>query len=295
MPIANQVGLESWSGPIGGVLVLAALLYVRGWFYLHLACPSLISVGRLATFLCGLFLVWIAVASPLATLDEQLLSVHMAQHLLLMTLAPPLILLGAPSKPFRHGFPAFMRRVLSPIRVSPAVQRLGRVLTAPLTCWLVATGVLIGWHFPAAYKLGLGSHSWHAIEHSSFFAAGILFWWPVIPRWPAIAPRARWSVVVYLFLATLPCDVLSAFLTFCDRVVYASYLNVPRRFNISALQDQQFAGTLMWIVVTFAYLIPAVFFTVSLLSTRGIEEQSSHSDLYEGTARQHISPGDSGD
>lgn len=150
---------------------------------------------------------------------------------------------------------------------SVAARRLGGAIAAPVFCWLVATAVLIGWHFPAALELGLKSHSWHEMEHASFLAAGILFWRPVIPPWPNVAPHARWSLVLYLFLATLPCDALSAFLTFCGRVVYTSYLNMPRHFSISPLQDQEFAGALMWICVTFVYLVPAVFLTTSLLST----------------------------
>ena len=85
--------------------------------------------------------------------------------------------------------------------------------------------------------------------------------------------RPRWSVPLYLFLATLPCDTLSAFLAFCDRVVYPSYLATPRRFGISPLGDQELAGALMWVCVTFIYLLPAVIVTVELLSP------SSHADV----------------
>jgi putative membrane protein len=277
MPIAIQFGLKSWSLPVPATvaLVLAAALYLRGWFRFRRISPAVFPLWRAAAFLCGLFLVWIAVGSPLAELDEELLSVHMVQHLLLMTLAPPLILLGAPAMPFLYAFPlSFIHGVLGPFLRSLAVQRVGRVITAPLFCWLVATAVLIGWHFPPAFKLGLESHSWHEIEHGSFLVAGFLFWWPVIPPWPNIVPRARWSVVLYLFLATLPCDALSAFLTFCGRVIYTSYLDMPRRFSISPLQDQEFAGALMWICVTFAYLIPAVFLTARLLSTPRAESSA---------------------
>src|SRR5262249_1434654 len=205
MPNAIQFGLKSWSLPVPATvaLVLVAVLYTHGWFRFRRISPGMIPVWRAVAFLCGLFLVWIAVGSPLAELDEELLSVHMVQHLLLMTLASPLILLGAPAMVFLHAFPlSFIHRVLGPFLGSAAAQRLGRVITAPLFCWLVATAVLIGWHFPAAYKLGLESHRWHEIEHGSFLAAGLLFWWPVVSPWPSIVSRARWSLVLYLFLAT---------------------------------------------------------------------------------------------
>lgn len=270
MPIAILFGLKSSSlqMPATAALVLVAVLYLYGWFRFRRVSSGVIPLWRAAAFLCGIFLLWIALGSPLAELDAELLSVHMVQHLLLMTLAPPLILLGAPATAFLHAFPqSFIGGVSGPFHRSLAARRLGGVITAPVFCWLLATAVLIGWHFPAAFALGLESHSWHEMEHGSFLVAGLLFWRPVIPPWPSVAQLARWSLVLYLFLATLPCDALSAFLTFCGRVVYTSYLNMPRHFSISPLQDQELAGTLMWICVTFAYLIPAVFLTASLLST----------------------------
>lgn len=263
------MALESWSLPIPVTLalLLASLLYLRGWFYLRRGCRNVIPLWRAAAFLCGLFSVWIAVGSPLAALDEELLSAHMVQHLLLMIVAPSLILLGAPPLVFLHGLPQiFTRGVLGPFLRSPLVKRLGSIVTEPVFSWLAATTVLMGWHFPAFYALGLESRWWHEIEHASFFTAGLLFWWPVIPPWPTVARGPRWSIVLYLFLATLPCDALSAFLAFYDRVIYTSYLTAPRHFSISPLQDQECAGALMWVSVTFAYLIPAVFLTTSLLS-----------------------------
>ena len=74
---------------------------------------------------------------------------------------------------------------------------------------------------------------------------------------------------MYLFLATLPCDVLSAYLTFCDDVVYAPYLRCITSSNAFALQDQQVAGALMWVFITFAYLLPAIVVTMQMLSPRG--------------------------
>jgi putative membrane protein len=248
-------------------LLLTALLYLRGWF--HLRGTNAIALWRAGAFSGGLLFIWIATASPLAELDEHLLSVHMIQHLLLMTAAPPLLLLGSPVLPLLHGLPKFaMRGALGPLlRLSP-VQRLGHLLANPVFCWLAAAGVLIGWHVPAAFALGLASEPWHHAQHLSFLAAGLIFWWPVIPSWPSVS-QPRWSTVVYLFLATLPCDALSAFLVFCDRVVYPAYLSVPRRFDISPLADQQLAGALMWVCVTFAYLVPAVAITTQLLSPKG--------------------------
>ena len=277
MEAALQYARDSWSLPVPVtiVLILATLVYLRGWFHLWQAFPAVISVWRATAFVCGVFFVWIAVGSPLGELDDELLSVHMVQHLLLMTVAPPLLLLGAPALPLLHGLPqAFSQKALGSFLRWRVVQRLARVMTQPVFCWLAATTVLLGWHYPAAFALGLESHSWHEVEHASFLAAGLLFWWPVIRPWPGAERQERWSIVLYLFLATLPCDALSAFLTFCGHVVYTPYLSTPRLFGVSALHDQAFAGALMWVSVTFAYLVPAVFLTTHFLSSPNPEDET---------------------
>jgi cytochrome c oxidase assembly factor CtaG len=264
-------GLHSWSLPILSTLalILPTLIYVRGWYQLRNALPDLVSAWRLAAFISGVISVWIAIGSPLAALDHQLLTAHMVQHLLLTTLAAPLILLGAPVVALLHGLPRrFIRSVMEPFLRWAAVREIGRVITHPAFCWLASAVTVIGWHIPAVFMLGLQSAKWHGIEHASFFAAGLLFWWPVVQPWPRVASWPRWSVPLYLFLATLPCDALSAFLTFCNRVVYPHYISAHRLFDISPLGDQESAGSLMWVCVTFAYLVPAAVVTVQMLSPR---------------------------
>jgi putative membrane protein len=209
---------------------------------------SSVGHGRLAALLGGVFFLWAAAGSPLAVLDHHLLTAHMVQHLLLMTVSAPLILLGAAAIP---------RRFVP-----------GGFLTHPVFCWLASTATVIGWHVPALFAIGMRSEAWHAIEHATFLVAGLLFWLPVIRPWPSLAAWPRWSVPLYLFLATLPCDALSAFLTFSNRVVYPNYLSAHRLFDISALGDQECAGALMWVWVTFAYLGPAAVITIQMLSPR---------------------------
>jgi putative membrane protein len=202
----------------------------------------------------GVGALWVAVASPVAHLDHHLLTAHMVQHLLLMLVAAPLILLGTRSIVLRHGVP--LQSIL--------VERLGIISRHPAFCWLAGTLTVIVWHVPAAFELALRSHFWHGFEHATFFIAGVLFWWPVIL--PVTGIATRWWVPLYLFLATLPCDALSAFLAFCGHVVYPPYLFGGRHFHLSPLQDQALAGALMWVTVTFAYLIPALVVTAKLLS-----------------------------
>jgi cytochrome c oxidase assembly factor CtaG len=261
---------ESWShsDALTIAMVLAGL-YLRGWLHLRWASVNVIPSWRAGSFFLGLFLIWVALGSPLAAFDEELLTVHMVQHLLLMTVAPPLILLGAPLMPFLQGLPrTFVQSVLGPLFQWSPIRWAGRVLSHPAVCWLAAAAALVVWHIPAAFTLGLRSEAWHMLEHGSFLVSGFLFWWPVVQPWPAVPSSPRWSILLYLFFATLPCDILSGFLAFCDRVVYPAYLSTPRHFGISALEDQQCAAALMWTCVTIAYLIAAAILTTRLLATR---------------------------
>jgi len=106
--------------------------------------------------------IWIAMGSPVAALDEQLLTVHMVQHLLLMTLAPPLIWLATPIAPLTHGFPEAIRAngLASGVRVAPG-SRTREGAREPSICWLAASAALVGWHIPPAFALGMQSAVWH--------------------------------------------------------------------------------------------------------------------------------------
>jgi len=248
-------------------VALAALVYARGWFRIRRRFPSTVSARRLGAFTIGLLSVWIAVGSPLTAFHHELLSVHMVQHVLLMAVAPPLVLIGAPALPLLYGLPGRpVRRAFEWLLRSPPIQRLRRLLTQPVICWLAPVVALIGWHVPAVFELGLRSRWWHDVQAVSFFVTGVLFWAPVVESQLIRETWPRWSMPLYLFAATLPCDALSAFLVFCDRVVYPSYLSAPRFWNLSPLRDQECAGALMWVSVTLIYLVPAVVITIQLLS-----------------------------
>jgi putative membrane protein len=181
------------------------------------------------------------VISSLAHLDHHLLTAHMVMHLLIMMVAAPLILFAA-------------RPTL--VRWRPQIA----------ACWLAGTLTVLLWHVPPVFELALETPFWHQLELASFFVAGIVFWWPVLQ----LRPTLGWSVPVYLFLATLPCDALSAFLVFCGHVVYRPYLagdDSHGMFGLSPLEDQALAGALMWVTVTFVYLIPALVLSARLLES----------------------------
>jgi cytochrome c oxidase assembly factor CtaG len=266
--------LHEWSSPIFLDLAIAAtcFFFVRGWLALRRSSPSLLSIGKLAAFLSGMLCLWVAIGSPLAAFDEASLTVHMIQHILLMLVVPPLVLLGAPAMPLLHGLPqGFVRTPLGPfLRWSP-IQSLGHFLTNPMVSWVLAALALLLWHAPASFELALHSDAWHEFEHGCFLFTSILFWWPVMqpfptePRWPA------WSAPLYLFLGMIPGSVLGAFLAFCDRVVYPSYAEAPKIFAMTPLEDQVLAGLLMWVLGFFVCVVPAVYLTIRLLSPQNLQ------------------------
>src|SRR6266436_6822607 len=275
MPHLHHGAMESLQSAIllDAIFAVIALVYLRGWLRLRSTSPKLIPARRAGSFFIGIFLIWAALASPLAGFDHQLLTAHMAEHLLLMTLAPPLIWLGAPIIALRNGLPQrFVQAIVEPALRLRAVQRLGKSIGQPTFCWLAAAAALVVWHIPGIFTVGLQSGAWHMIEHASFLATGLLFWWPVVQPWPSVLRWPEMSVILYLFLATLPCDILSGFLVFCDRVVYTAYLSSSQPFGLSALEDQQCAGALMWTCVTIVYLVVGALVTARLLSSHGSQE-----------------------
>jgi putative membrane protein len=269
MIAGTQLLFESWSPPVAvnASLAIAALVYTRGWIRLHAAFPHLMSTWRLAAFISGAAGIWIAIGSPLEAFDDVSLTVHMVQHLLLMSISPPLILLGWPALPFLRGLPrSLVRWIVGPVSRSDFFKSFAHALTHPVICWLGAALALIGWHIPGVFDAALRLDWLHELEHASFLAAGLLFWWPVVQPWPSTNRWPRWFIPLYLFCATLPCDVVSAFLAFCDRVVYPCYLSGPRIFGVLALQDQERAAALMWVSVTIILLVPAIIVTMEILS-----------------------------
>jgi len=147
---------------ITSVLLTTAAIYLRGWYRLRRAGRYPISGWRLGAFIAGGFVVWTAL-SPLAGLDRQFLIAHMVEHLLLMTLAPPLLLLGHPQLCLERGLPQFLARSARLAFDWPPVEGLRRVFANPAVCFLSATAVLLIWHLPRSFDLAMRSDAWHAI------------------------------------------------------------------------------------------------------------------------------------
>ncbi len=214
--------------------------------------------------LCGLRL-----PHPTDVFNGFVLTAHMLQHMTLMMVAPPLILMGEPLVPIVRGLPRFAAREFAgPLLNWAPAQVLGRRLISPLFALVLMGLVNFAWHTPRLYQLALDSDSWHQVEHACFFLASLLFWWPVVQPWPSQAQWPRWAIVPYLLVADLQNTTLSAILVFSDRVIYPWYLNVPRLFGFSAQQDQAAAGAIMWVVGSVAFVVPAVIIAVQCLSRR---------------------------
>jgi cytochrome c oxidase assembly factor CtaG len=190
---------------------------------------------RGVAFAAGLLVVALALMSPIDSLGERrLFSVHMAQHLLITDIAPILLLLG------------LSRPILRPVvrRVQPLERALGPV-AHPVTALVVAVGVIWLWHLPAMYEAALHHPLVHNLEHMSFFAGGLAFWWYVIEPVP---PRHRLrglATVAYVTAAKLLLGGLGLVLAFSQSPFYDTYEHAPRMWGMSALADQNVGGLLM--------------------------------------------------
>ena len=225
----------------------------------------------------GILALVVAVSSPLDTFSDRLLVVHMGQHFVLMSIAPPLIVFGAPVVPMLRGLPRwFVRPVLGPLIRIRWLREFFHALVQPKVAWLLMNLAYIGWHVPAAYEAALANENIHNIEHACFFFTSVLFWWPIIEPWPSRFRGSRWILLPYLLAADVVNTGISAFLVFSGRLVYPSYGAQPRMFGISALADQAAAGAFMWVIGSIVFLIPAFAITMQLLSRRRTQSWKAH-------------------
>jgi putative membrane protein len=247
----------SWHGwsiqpPLAYVAVAAVLYWVGGRRYSRAARTR--ERWREAAFTLGLVTIVLALESPLDGYADRLFWVHMCQHVLLLTVAPPLILLGRPWPRMWLGLPVQLRttigRTLARARWTAGLRTLAR----PWPAWLLFNATLIGWHIPAAYDLTLRSQTVHDLEHAMFFFTGLLFWAHVIEPGP-LRSRLTWPARVgYLVGAMIVGWMLAVTLVLVPHPIYAPYAAlVHRPGGISALTDQQLAAGVMWVPGSLAY------------------------------------------
>src|SRR5216684_3327273 len=261
--------LDSWTIPRGTVamLLLTAAIYARGFGKLHMQMPERFSLRRLAAFMGGVATLLIAIASPLAALDDVLLQVHMIQHLLLMLVAPVLILAGWPAIAMLRGLPPRVSRsVLVPILRSRKVRALFSWLAEPIVAWIAFTAAIWIWHTPAAFQRAMRSENWHAFEHACFFATALMYWWPVIQPWPSARRWPRGAMIP-------------------NHVLYPLYASAPRLGGISPLDDQIVAGAIMWMPGSLFFLIPAAIIMFQILAPRSLTIANSQIASAAGGSR----------
>jgi len=270
--------LAAWSFP--GVpfvgLSIALIVYLRGWRAAQRTRPHELPLWRAACFVAGILSLWIAVASPIAALDDYLLAAHMIQHFILMSIAPPLIVLGAPAVPLLRGLPRFLIRFpAGPLLRARWFRATLRFAMHPATAWLAMNIAYLGWHVPALFELTFRSERIHDFEHLCFFLTSLAFWWVVLAPWPAHARWPRWAMIPYLLTADVVNTVLSATLAFSGKVLYAPYAAAPRITALSPLKDQVAAGAEMWVLNSIVFLIPAVMLTMTLLTPKALRQAST--------------------
>jgi putative membrane protein len=272
MPPEYRAVFSEWSPPVflTMALLLCAIVYARGWFAIRRTRAKMFPVWRLASFLLGLGVIWLSIASPLDGFADVLLSAHMIEHLLLMSFVPPLLLIGYPVVPLMRGLPRVVRNyLLGPLLRFEPLRSLGHFLTTPIVAWLVMNLIFLGWHVPTAYDFALDHEHWHEFEHACFLGASLLFWLPLVLPWPSRQRHAGWHMLIYLVSADIVNTMLSAFLAFCDRPIYEYYLREPNPFHISPLSDQITGAVIMWVVGSLVFLFPALYITFHLLQ-RGL-------------------------
>ena len=270
MESLSSAAFLSWSVslPLAFVLTGTFLVFLRGWVLGRRVLHRASDPARLACFTGGLLAILLALASPLNTFDSFYLSAHMAQHLLLIMVAPPLLLLGKPFLPLLRGLPKpFVREAVGPFLTWRILRRFADVLTSLPCAWLLAAFSTILWHMPQLYELALSSPAWHGIQHACFFWTGVLFWWPVIQQGPGKPRYPQWALIPYLLFADIVNTALAAFFVFSAKVLYPSYLTAQLA-GFNPQDDQALAGAIMWVPGSIIYLVPAFVFASRLLATR---------------------------
>jgi len=222
---------------------LLALFFGHAWLARDRNLPR---VGSLY-FGLGLVSIWLALETPIDVISDSYLdSVHMLQHVLLGVVAPPLLLLG-------------LNREMAGVLVA-RVPGL-RAVTEPVAAQVLSAVVMIGWHVPALYDATLYSESLHVVEHVTFIAGGVLFWWPVIE---ATGVHCRWRLsplakLLYLFIGTFPQDAVALALQFSRTPFYEFYTHVPRLVpGLDPVTDQTTAGAVLMLFGKSSYFIGAV-------------------------------------
>jgi putative membrane protein len=215
---------------------------------------------RTPLFAAGLATVVLALFRPMDNLSDSLFSMHMVQHVLLIEVAAPLIVLSRPWNRLWKPFPLSMRRVVARgVARAPWAAPLrsgGRWLVVPATAFVLMNGFLVLWHVPSLYDAALADPAVHDLEHAVFFLTALLFWAQLLGDGPF---RARLSLpwrAVYATGAMLVGWSLAIVIATAQSPLYAHYADVSNRpGRLSALEDQQIAAGVMWVPAAIPWIL----------------------------------------
>src|SRR3954465_4570622 len=249
---------------------VAAGLVVFGGLYVYLGglkAPR----PRVASFASALAVLFVALNGPLHNLsDTYLFSAHMAQHLLLTLVFPPLLLYGTPAP------------VVRPLLRPRWVMALGRFATRPLAAGMLFTAPIVLWHVPALYEAALRNHNLHIVQHLVFLTTAVIMWWPVLSPVPELPRVPHLLQMLYLFLLGIPMSITGALITLSDRVLYPFYSAAPRVGGLTPLDDQQVGGLLMWVLggLMLWIVLTVIWFRYSVWDERGDAETGGPVEAY---------------
>jgi putative membrane protein len=278
MALATYLAERSGASVIAAACLLAAmLLYLYAWRTATRTVSGRLPAWRAVSFLAGLAMLGLSWSPQLIALTHRFLTAHMAQHLLSMLVAPPLMLLGAPVLVFERGLrkPSRAAHSRAQMLVRDRVRRAGQWLTHPVTAGSLMVAVTILWHVPAIFQRSMSSPAWCALENLTFWLSGMIFWWPVILPWPSQRQWPKWAIPLYLLGSDLPVSILSAYLAFCGHVVYPMYRMAPRLAGPSALDDQVAAAMLMWVAMLVVFVGVSAAVLVDWLEPAAFKQTSS--------------------
>ena len=210
--------------------------------------------GRIALFLSGWMLLALSLVGPIETWAHVSLAGHMTQHMLLLAVVPPLLLLARPMPQYMLALPAQTRR-----RVGPLLGRIyGGTAATPFTAFLVHGLVIWLWHLPLPYQIVLEYQLMHDAVHLMFFGTGMWFWWSLIAP-GRLGQGSFGSAAVLAVLTMMHMGMLGALMTFAPQLLYPEH---PAGFaGFDQLSDQQLAGLLMWVPGGLIYTIAALALT----------------------------------
>ena len=229
---------------IGCLALIAGYLYAIGPLRRKHGLAERADHVQTAFFLSGILILFMSLNGPIHELsDFYLFSAHMVQHLLLTLIMPPLLLIGLPAW------------LVQPLLRSRAFAATARTLTSPLVAFAIYNVVFAGWHLPTFYNWALENHNVHIVQHLMFIGAAVLVWWPVVEPVPELERMASPVRMLYLFALGVPMSVVSALITLSDSVLYGWYAEAPRIFSLSALDDQQMGGLIMWVPGMMVYWV----------------------------------------